>query len=37
MESFASDIFHVGALGAGQVDKMVNNLILWACMVEASG
>src|SRR5262249_8937626 len=32
MESFASDIFHVGALGAGQVGKMVNNLILWACM-----
>jgi 3-hydroxyisobutyrate dehydrogenase-like beta-hydroxyacid dehydrogenase len=32
MESFASDIFHVGALGAGQVGKMVNNLILWACI-----
>ena len=32
MESFASDIFHVGELGAGQVGKMVNNLILWACM-----
>ena len=30
--SFASDIFHLGAFGAGQVAKMVNNLILWACM-----
>jgi len=29
---FASDIFHLGAFGAGQVAKMVNNLILWACM-----
>jgi 3-hydroxyisobutyrate dehydrogenase-like beta-hydroxyacid dehydrogenase len=32
IESFASDIFHVGDLGAGQVGKMVNNLILWACI-----
>jgi 3-hydroxyisobutyrate dehydrogenase-like beta-hydroxyacid dehydrogenase len=30
-ESFASDIFHLGAAGAGQTGKMVNNLILWAC------
>jgi len=31
--AFASDIFHVGAQhGAGQVAKMVNNLILWACI-----
>jgi 3-hydroxyisobutyrate dehydrogenase-like beta-hydroxyacid dehydrogenase len=30
-ESFASDIFHLGAAGAGQAGKMVNNLILWAC------
>lgn len=29
--AFASDIFHLGAPGAGQVGKMVNNLILWAC------
>ena len=30
--AFASDIFHVGPRpGAGQVAKMVNNLILWAC------
>ena len=31
--AFASDIFHLGASGAGQVGKMVNNLILWACIV----
>src|SRR5215468_11502457 len=30
--SFADSIFHLGALGAGQVGKMVNNLILWACI-----
>jgi 3-hydroxyisobutyrate dehydrogenase-like beta-hydroxyacid dehydrogenase len=29
---FASSIFHLGNLGAGQVGKMVNNLILWACI-----
>src|SRR5262245_50911192 len=30
--AFASDIFYLGAAGAGQVGKMVNNLILWACI-----
>lgn len=30
-EAFADAIFHLGELGAGQVGKMVNNLILWAC------
>lgn len=29
---FADAIFYLGALGAGQVGKMVNNLILWACI-----
>jgi len=29
--AFASDVFHLGPPGAGQVGKMVNNLILWAC------
>jgi 3-hydroxyisobutyrate dehydrogenase-like beta-hydroxyacid dehydrogenase len=29
--TFASDVFHLGEAGAGQVAKMVNNLILWAC------
>lgn len=32
LATFADAIFHVGALGAGQVGKMVNNLILWACI-----
>jgi 3-hydroxyisobutyrate dehydrogenase-like beta-hydroxyacid dehydrogenase len=31
--AFASDIFHLGAAGAGQVAKMVNNLVLWSCIV----
>jgi len=31
--AYASDIFHLGSFGAGQVGKMVNNLILWACIV----
>ena len=30
--AFATDIFHLGALGSGQVGKMVNNMILWACI-----
>ncbi len=30
--AFASDIFNLGRFGAGQVGKMVNNSILWACM-----
>lgn len=29
---FADSIHHLGALGAGQTGKMVNNLILWACI-----
>lgn len=29
--AFASDIFHLGPVGAGQVGKMINNLLLWAC------
>lgn len=33
LRSFASDIFHLGSFGAGQVGKMVNNSILWACMM----
>ena len=30
--AFASSIYHLGPVGAGQVGKMVNNLILWACI-----
>ena len=32
MECYADSIFHLGSLGAGSTGKMVNNLILWACM-----
>lgn len=32
LESFASSVFHLGHLGAGQVGKMVNNMILWSCI-----
>lgn len=32
LAAFASDIFNLGAFGSGQVGKMVNNTILWACM-----
>jgi 3-hydroxyisobutyrate dehydrogenase-like beta-hydroxyacid dehydrogenase len=31
LSAFAPDLFYLGAAGAGQVAKMVNNLILWAC------
>ena len=32
LKTFATDIFHLGPFGSGQVGKMVNNTILWACM-----
>src|SRR5215470_11014653 len=32
LASFASSIFHLGQLGAGQVGKMADNLILWSCI-----
>jgi 3-hydroxyisobutyrate dehydrogenase-like beta-hydroxyacid dehydrogenase len=30
--TFADAIFHLGPLGSGQVGKMVNNMLLWACI-----
>lgn len=30
--TFADSVHRLGAVGAGQVGKMVNNLILWACI-----
>jgi 3-hydroxyisobutyrate dehydrogenase-like beta-hydroxyacid dehydrogenase len=30
--AFATTVHHLGPVGAGQVGKMVNNLILWACI-----
>jgi 3-hydroxyisobutyrate dehydrogenase-like beta-hydroxyacid dehydrogenase len=32
LATFATDLFNLGPFGAGQVGKMVNNMILWACM-----
>ncbi len=34
LETFAvaTDIFNLGPFGSGQVAKMVNNMILWACL-----
>jgi 3-hydroxyisobutyrate dehydrogenase-like beta-hydroxyacid dehydrogenase len=32
LEAFATSIHYLGPAGAGQVGKMVNNLILWACI-----
>ena len=31
--TFATDIFHLGPAGCGETGKMVNNLILWSCLV----
>ena len=31
-KTFSDSIHYLGKLGAGQVGKMVNNLILWACI-----
>lgn len=31
-ETFSNSIHYLGELGAGQVGKLVNNLILWACI-----
>ena len=31
-ETFSDAIHHLGPVGAGQVGKLVNNLILWACI-----
>jgi 3-hydroxyisobutyrate dehydrogenase-like beta-hydroxyacid dehydrogenase len=30
-QTFASDICYLGALGAGQIGKMINNFVLWSC------
>lgn len=33
LESFASDISNVGELSAGQIAKMINNVLLWICVI----
>jgi len=30
--AFSKEVLHVGALGAGQITKSINNMLLWACM-----
>lgn len=31
--AYSSDVVRIGDIGAGQVGKAINNLILWACLV----
>ena len=31
--SFSTDVVHAGAVGAAQVTKAANNLVMWACVV----
>jgi 3-hydroxyisobutyrate dehydrogenase-like beta-hydroxyacid dehydrogenase len=33
IEAFSKQVLHVGAVGAGQITKSINNMLLWACMV----
>jgi 3-hydroxyisobutyrate dehydrogenase len=32
-EAYSSDVARIGDIGAGQIGKAINNLILWACLV----
>jgi 3-hydroxyisobutyrate dehydrogenase-like beta-hydroxyacid dehydrogenase len=32
LSAFAADVVHIGGVGAGQVAKTVNNVLLWACL-----
>jgi 3-hydroxyisobutyrate dehydrogenase-like beta-hydroxyacid dehydrogenase len=36
LDCFTADFEHVGAVGAGQVGKLVNNLVLWASITSTS-
>jgi 3-hydroxyisobutyrate dehydrogenase len=33
IQAFSKEVLHVGELGAGQVTKSINNMLLWSCMV----
>jgi len=33
IEAFSKQVLHVGDVGAGQITKSINNMLLWACMV----
>jgi 3-hydroxyisobutyrate dehydrogenase-like beta-hydroxyacid dehydrogenase len=32
-QAYSSDVVRTGDVGAGQIGKAINNLILWACLV----
>jgi 3-hydroxyisobutyrate dehydrogenase len=32
-EAYSADVVRIGDIGAGQIGKAINNLILWACLV----
>ena len=32
IEAFSKQVLHVGEVGAGQITKSINNMLLWACM-----
>jgi 3-hydroxyisobutyrate dehydrogenase len=33
IDTFSRQVLHVGDVGAGQITKSINNMLLWACMV----
>ena len=33
IEAFSKQVLHVGDVGAGQITKSINNMLLWSCMV----
>src|SRR3954453_10107428 len=33
ISAFSKEVLHVGDVGAGQITKSINNMLLWACMV----
>lgn len=33
LEAFSKDVIYLGAIGSGQIGKMINNMILWATIV----
>jgi 3-hydroxyisobutyrate dehydrogenase-like beta-hydroxyacid dehydrogenase len=33
IQAFSKQVLHVGDVGAGQITKSINNMLLWACMV----
>jgi 3-hydroxyisobutyrate dehydrogenase-like beta-hydroxyacid dehydrogenase len=33
IQAFSKEVLHVGDVGAGQITKSINNMLLWSCMV----